>query len=55
MKMELFDKLSRILMYFLVISMFIWELSAALAIAHLDNIHECQASNCQIERQHAVK
>ena len=40
------DKLTGKLLYLLIIFIFIIEFSAALSIAHLDAVHECQASSC---------
>ena len=51
MKNEFIDKLTGNLLYFIIIGLFLFEFSAGLAIAHLDSVHECQASACVIERQ----
>jgi|GEM_PF-6891682 len=44
------DKLTGKLLYLVIIGLFLVEFSAGLAIAHLDAVHECQASSCVIER-----
>ena len=44
------DKLTGKILYLLIIGLFLVEFSAGLAIAHLDAVHECQASGCVIER-----
>jgi hypothetical protein len=44
------DKLTGKLLYLVIIGLFLVEFSAGLAIAHLDSVHECQASGCVIER-----
>lgn len=43
------DKLTGKLLYLVIIGLFLVELSAGLAIAHLDAVHECQASSCVME------
>lgn len=50
MKIEALDKLTGKLLYFVIISLFLVEFSAGLAIAHLDAVYECQASACLIEK-----
>jgi len=55
MKIEVLDRMTGYLMYFLIIGLFVGELAALLAIAHLDAVHECQASTCTIERLHTAK
>jgi hypothetical protein len=49
MKTEMIDKLTGKLLYLVIIGLFLVELSAGLAIAHLDAVHECQASSCVME------
>ena len=49
MKIKGLDKMMGYLIYFLIIGLFLVELSAGLAIAHLDAVHECQASSCVME------
>jgi hypothetical protein len=48
-KTEMIDKLTGKLLYLVIIGLFLVELSAGLAIAHLDAVHECQASSCVME------
>lgn len=55
MKNKVFDKMLSYLSFFLLIGLFVWEFSVMLAIAHIDAVHECQASNCQIESLHAER
>lgn len=50
MKVQIMDKLTGKLLYLVIIGLFLVEFSAGLAIAHLDAVHECQASACVIER-----
>ena len=50
MKIKIIDKLTGKLLYFIIIGLFLVEFSAGLAIAHLEAVHECQASACVIER-----
>jgi hypothetical protein len=50
-KTEGLDKFTGKLIYFIVIGIFLIEFSAGLAIAHLEAVHECQASACVTERQ----
>jgi hypothetical protein len=49
-KIEGIDKFTGKLIYFIIIGIFLVEFSAGLAIAHLEAVHECQASSCVIER-----
>ncbi len=49
-KIENVDKFTGKLIYFIIIGIFMIEFSAGLAIAHLEAVHECQASACVIER-----
>ena len=51
MKNAVLDKLTGNFLYLLIVALFLVEFSAGLAIAHLDAVHECQASACVIERQ----
>ena len=51
MKNVVLDKLTGNFLILLVVALFLVEFSAGLAIAHLDAVHECQASACVIERQ----
>jgi hypothetical protein len=37
-------------LYLLIIGLFLVEFSAGLAIAHLDAVHECQASSCVLDK-----
>ncbi len=54
MKNAILDKLIGNFLYLLIVALFLVEFSAGLAIAHLDAVHECQASACVLDRQ-AVK
>ena len=49
-KTEIVDKLTGKLLYLVIISLFLVEFSAGLAIAHLDAVYECEASSCVMER-----
>ena len=51
MKNLVLDKLTGNFLYLLIVALFLVEFSAGLAIAHLDAVHECQASACVIDRQ----
>jgi hypothetical protein len=53
MKKGFLDKLTGNLLYLIIIALFLVEFSAGLAIAHLDAVHECQASSCVIDRHAA--
>lgn len=53
MKNTVIDKLTGNFLYLLIVALFLVEFSAGLAIAHLDAVHECQASSCVMERQAA--
>jgi hypothetical protein len=50
LKNTFLDKLTGNILYLVIIGLFLIEFSAGLAIAHLDSVHECQASGCVIER-----
>jgi hypothetical protein len=50
MKSLVLDKLTGNFLYLLIVALFLVEFSAGLAIAHLDSVHECQASACVMER-----
>ena len=50
---ETVDKYLGKLLFLLIIGLFLVEFSAGLAIAHLDAVHECQASACVIDRHTA--
>lgn len=53
MKKDFLDKITGKILYLVIIGLFLVEFSAGLAIAHLDSVHECQASSCVIERAEA--
>lgn len=48
--MQLLDKFLSKFFYLLIVVLFLFEFSAGLAIAHLESVHECQASSCVNER-----
>jgi hypothetical protein len=50
---QFFDKLVGNLLYLLIIGLFMFQISAGLAIAHIDAIYECQACSCVLKQKDA--